>query len=193
MDELQHWLADARYSQSLVEGSHKPMKQMPLPPLIWQGKDQFCSDLDWSPSAILSQPLGRYFVGRFIEEEHPSQLWSHTFYCTCYDLEMKETTNIQQALTTLYGLVVENKQDTLYPLLYTQLTSALNKSGVCFHSTLKSCVCCNETAQSNATKEQSKSKDSTLVRRTSVHDVLTSQFSQVSFSTFRPAPPQPPA
>ena len=87
MDELQHWLADARYSQSLMEGSHKPMKLIPLPPEVWDDKKEFISALDWNVKTILSQPLGRYFMQRFIEDEMPDQMWLHTFLSLCIRLE----------------------------------------------------------------------------------------------------------
>ena len=76
MEELQDWLADARYSASLVEGSHKPIKLLPLPPPD-QVIEDFINKLDLSHAGILSQPLGVYFMSCFIDDTCPQERWVH--------------------------------------------------------------------------------------------------------------------
>ena len=121
MDELTDWLADARYSQSLMDGSHKPMKQIPLPP--FQPLPQtFITNLDWSVDAIFSQPLGRYFLGRFIQEEHPDKVWLHQFLVTCYELEESEIAgDLRLCLSTLDTLIKQEQCHQRYPAAYSKM------------------------------------------------------------------------
>ena len=80
MEELQDWLADARYSASLVEGKHKPMKLIPLPPAQGCLTDEFFSSLELSAKSVLTQPLGIYFMSRFIDDVCPEERWRHDVF-----------------------------------------------------------------------------------------------------------------
>ena len=134
MDELQDWLADARYSQSLMEGSHKPMKQIPLPP-NQKIPDSFINNLAWSCEAILSQPVGRYFLGRFIAEEQPNKLWLHQFHVTCCEIEEDDTNDLLGCLSKLDTFIKQEQQHVKYPIQYQSLQNELTRLSTSFSST----------------------------------------------------------
>lgn len=105
MEELQDWLADARYSASLVEGSHKPMKLLPLPPAHGNLSNAFVSSLDLSATVVLAQPLGIYFMSRFIDDVCPEERWKH-------DVFVQATTILSgegDSLALLKALVANSK------------------------------------------------------------------------------------